>query len=171
MADVLTPYLKRPTIEEYMMVLAITASSRASCIRRRVGCILVNELNHVVATGYNGPPSGVTNCTDTPCAGAKFKSGQGLSICQATHAEINAMNQAGKHYGIRLINRAFVTAKPCTICFNELIDWPGMEKIYYFQDYPHNYESNPNVELIDIKSILSDNSIVYTTAKLYGLEK
>ena len=168
MADVLTPYLKRPTIEEYMMVLAITASSRASCIRRRVGCVLVNELNHVVATGYNGPPSGVTNCTDTPCAGAEYPSGQGLSVCQAEHAETNAISQASSASRY-IVHRAFVTAKPCTNCFSELKKMDNLRKIYYFQDYPSSYDVGNSIELIDIKSIISNDSIVYTTAKLYGI--
>lgn len=169
MADVLTPYLKRPTIEEYMMVLAITASSRASCIRRRVGCVLVNSDNHVVATGYNGPPSGVTNCTDTPCAGAKYPSGQGLSICQATHAETNALQQASNKGAFLQFNRAFVTAKPCKNCYHELLHALSLEKIYYFQDYPSDYEVISEIDMIDIKTIIPNDSIVHTTAKLYGV--
>lgn len=57
--------MTRPTKDEYFIAMARLAASRATCLRRRVGCVLVNARGHVLATGYNGPPAGDAHC-DTP---------------------------------------------------------------------------------------------------------
>ncbi|MCA1807108.1 MAG: cytidine deaminase, partial [Actinobacteria bacterium] len=103
----------RPTKDEYFLVQAMHASSRASCVRRRVGCILVNKYDHVLSTGYNGPDAGATNCTDVPCEGATCPSGTGLTKCQAIHAEMNALLQCRDTQAIKT---AFCTTQPCEIC-------------------------------------------------------
>jgi dCMP deaminase len=62
----------------YFLKMANLASERATCKRRKVGCILVNFKKHVIATGYNGVAAGQEHCIDNPCEGAQLKSGEGL---------------------------------------------------------------------------------------------
>ena len=66
--------------------MALLVSERGTCVRRKVGCILVNKKNHVLATGYNGNPSGFSHCLDNPCKGANSTSGKDLDKCEAIHA-------------------------------------------------------------------------------------
>ncbi|HTB62109.1 MAG TPA: hypothetical protein VK737_00860, partial [Opitutales bacterium] len=47
----------RPSWDEYFMAMALLISSRSSCERLHVGCVLVSageHKNRVVAAGYNG---------------------------------------------------------------------------------------------------------------------
>ena len=79
--------------EWYFLKMAHLVSERGTCARRKVGCILVNSKKHVIATGYNGVSSNQEHCIDNPCKGARLKSGQGLDLCEAIHAEQNALLQ------------------------------------------------------------------------------
>ena len=49
----------RPDLDTWGLRLAHDVSSRATCIRRAVGCVLVDEHGEILATGYNGVASGV----------------------------------------------------------------------------------------------------------------
>lgn len=54
----------RPTRDQWAMGLAMVTSRRATCLRRQVGCVLLNERGHVLATGYNGVAAGRPHCND-----------------------------------------------------------------------------------------------------------
>lgn len=123
----------RPDIDTYFMSMSILASSRASCARRKVGCILVNERNHVIATGYNGPATGMVNCSVTPCPGAHCKSGEGLNLCEAIHAEQNALLQCQNVWNI---HTAYVTASPCITCTKLLLN-TSCQRVVFLEEYPH----------------------------------
>ena len=56
----------RETWDAYFMKMAKLASSRATCCRAKVGCVLVRH-SRVIATGYNGSPPGQPHCTDVGC--------------------------------------------------------------------------------------------------------
>lgn len=57
--------MSRPNLDQFMMMLAMTASSRTTCIRRGVGCVLANERGHVLAVGYNGVAAGLLHCNES----------------------------------------------------------------------------------------------------------
>ena len=124
----------RPSIIEYFSVMALVVSSRGTCIRRRVGCVLVSKDGKVLATGYNGVPSGFHHCIDTPCEGARFKSGKGLDKCEAIHAEQNALLQVSD---VSLIDTAYCTTAPCIHCLKLLLN-TGCKRIVFNEDYPHS---------------------------------
>ena len=46
------------------MELAQVTSRRATCLRRRVGCVLLSDRGHVLATGYNGVAAGLPHCNE-----------------------------------------------------------------------------------------------------------
>ena len=71
--------------------MAELVAERSTCRRRKVGCVLVDSNNHVVATGYNGVPTHFPHCLDEPCEGATAPSGESLEKCLAVHAEQNAL--------------------------------------------------------------------------------
>ena len=56
----------RPNWDQYFMQLASLAAQRSNCMKRRVGCVLVQE-KRVISTGYNGTPRHLTNCNDGGC--------------------------------------------------------------------------------------------------------
>lgn len=127
----------RPDIDTYFTMMAMLVASRGTCIRRQVGCVLVDAHNRVLATGYNGVPSGFTHCIDRPCLGASCKSGQGLDLCEAIHGEQNALLQCRDK---DLINAAFCTTAPCVHCVKLLLNTP-CRSIIFDEDYPHSAAS------------------------------
>jgi len=124
----------RPDITTYFLQMAMLTSTRATCCRRQVGCILVNERNHVIGTGYNGTPAGTRNCTDDdPCPGGVFQSGEGLDKCRAVHAEANALLQCKDVWEIKT---AYTTVSPCIHCVKLLMN-TSCETIVFSEEYPH----------------------------------
>ena len=107
----------RPTIQRTMMDIAKVLALRATCRKLRVGAVMVDEDYKILATGYNGVPHGMTHCTDTPCPGVHAP--KGADLCEAVHAEQNALMQCrdvGKIYTI------FVTHAPCMRCTKMLLN-------------------------------------------------
>ncbi|MBA7640071.1 hypothetical protein ES703_47735 [subsurface metagenome] len=45
----------RPSWDEYFMRITELVASRATCLRRKVGAVLVRN-KRILTTGYNGPP-------------------------------------------------------------------------------------------------------------------
>ena len=108
--------------DEYFMQIAHLVAQRATCLRRRVGAVIVKD-KRMLATGYNGAPSGLRHCLDTSCLREKLKipSGQRHELCRGLHAEQNAIIQASL-YGISVRGSSmFITNQPCVICAKMLI--------------------------------------------------
>ena len=56
----------RPNWDQYFTQLASLAAQRSNCMKRRVGCVLVQE-RRVISTGYNGTPRNLKNCNEGGC--------------------------------------------------------------------------------------------------------
>lgn len=135
--------MSRPTRDQWAMQLAQVTAQRATCCRRKVGAVLLNDRGHVLATGYNGVAAGLPHCnhhdpfheTGLPhaCAGAHARSGTNLDACQAIHAEQNALLQCRDVYSI---HTAYVTASPCVTCVKLLLN-TGCQRIVFLEEYPH----------------------------------
>jgi len=123
----------RPPADFYFLRMAKLVSERGTCIRRKVGCVFVNKKNHIIATGYNGNPSGFNHCIDYPCLGSKSKSGEDLDKCEAIHAEQNALLQCKDVYDI---DRVYTTLEPCVHCVKLLLN-TSANQIIYGEKYVH----------------------------------
>jgi len=128
--------IKRPDWTNYFMDITRLVARRSTCIRRQVGAIVVKD-KRILATGYNGVPTGLPHCEDVGCIREqnKIPSGQRHELCRGLHAEQNTIIQAAFH-GIS-INGAtlFCTTLPCSICLKMLIN-AGIREIFYEQGYP-----------------------------------
>ena len=125
--------MSRPSIDEYFLNIAKVVATRGTCARRKVGAVLVDHRKHILATGYNGPPVGMMNCTEVPCAGAKMASGTGLDSCQAVHAEANALLQCSSPHEIKTL---YCTTSPCIHCVKMLLNTSCTE-IVFLEQYSH----------------------------------
>lgn len=125
---------RRPTRVEWAAMLALVTASRGTCIRRQVGCVLLDHRGHVLSTGYNGPAAGMQHCIDVPCAGANYASGRGLDACQAIHAEQNALLQCPNIYDIKT---CCVTTSPCMHCAKLLMN-TSCQEIFFLEPYPES---------------------------------
>jgi dCMP deaminase len=72
-----------------------------------------------------------SHCIDTPCPGAHLKSGEGLDICKAIHAEQNALLQCRNVYEIKYV---YTTLSPCIHCVKLLLN-TSAEGIITFEKY------------------------------------
>lgn len=138
MSDVKNPALAvgLPNLEEYYMMMAFIAASRANCLNRAVGSVLVSPDNgSIIATGYNGVPKGLPHCQTCRRRNEGYGPGEGLHRSRATHAEANVITQAAK-YG-RAVEKSimYVTDLPCSDCCKLIIN-SGIKKVVYCKEYP-----------------------------------
>jgi dCMP deaminase len=125
----------RPSWDEYFMDITGIVASRSTCLRRRVGALLVKE-HRIVATGYNGAPAGIRHCLETGCLREKLgiPSGQRHELCRALHAEQNVLIQAARH-GISVADSVlYCTNMPCLICAKMIIN-AGVRAVVYAEAY------------------------------------
>ncbi|MCR4392316.1 MAG: cytidine/deoxycytidylate deaminase family protein [Candidatus Acetothermia bacterium] len=127
---------QRPTWDEYFIQLSRLVSSRSTCLRRRVGAVLIKD-KHIISTGYNGAPRGLPHCLELGCLREenRVKSGERHELCRATHAEANAIVQAALHGVSTAGATLYCTTAPCAICAKMLIN-AGVARIVYEEGYP-----------------------------------
>ena len=117
------------------MSITEMVASRSTCLRRRVGAILVKE-KRILATGYNGAPAGLPHCEVVGCLreNSHIPSGTRHELCRGLHAEQNAILQAA-HYGISIAGSVlYCTNKPCVICAKMIIN-AGITQVIYGEGY------------------------------------
>lgn len=113
----------RPSWDDYFMKIADDVASRATCVRRSVGAVIVKD-KRILTTGYNGPPAGITHCTKETCVRDRLNipSGERHELCRGLHAEQNAIIQAALH-GVSINGaKIYITHQPCSICAKMLIN-------------------------------------------------
>lgn len=125
----------RPSWDDYFMKIAHDVASRATCIRRKVGAVIVKN-KWIVSTGYNGAPMNISHCTDKSCLRSKYNvpSGERHELCRGLHAEQNAIIQAALH-GVSIEGATiYCTHQPCSICTKMLIN-SGIKKFVFSSPY------------------------------------
>ncbi len=125
------PSKSRPSWDEYFMKLAHEVAARTTCMRRAVGAIVVKD-KRILATGYNGVPTGISHCDEVGCLRSQLgvPSGQRHEICRGLHGEQNAIIQAAK-YGINIADSTiYVTTQPCVVCAKMIINAGIVEVVY-----------------------------------------
>ena len=150
--------------DDYFMLIAKLVSTRSTCLKRRVGAVIVKD-KRILATGYNGQLPEVPHCGEHPCDKCPsdyicsdydlqyiscafhvfgdrpipcWKEQKGnRRYCRAIHAEANAILQAAK-MGISLKGTVlYCTLKPCSDCI-KMIASVGIKRVYYELDYYHD---------------------------------
>lgn len=129
---------KRPSWDEYFMEIAQVAAKRSVCVRRQIGAVIVKD-SRILATGYNGVPSGIIHCSERGCYRDQHNipSGQRHELCLGLHAEQNAILQAALH-GVSIKDSIiYITHQPCIICAKMIIN-AGIKRVVFQGDYPDN---------------------------------
>jgi dCMP deaminase len=145
-------------------MLAKLAATRSTCLAFPVGAVIVKN-KQVLATGYNGPPSGSEHCISQ---GFCYP---GLASCDASkdlpsravHAEANAVAQAAKH-GIATTGASiYVTLEPCLSCL-KLVMSAGIREIYY--ETPFMGKGSAQVRDLFIKESLIQIKQIHLTKEI-----
>ncbi len=141
---------KRPTIDEYFMKMAHLSKTRSTCLRRKVGAVIVMD-KRVLSTGYNGAPKGLVHCRDVGCVreNLNIPPGERHELCRGVHAEQNAIIQAAV-FGTSIKDGIiYTTNHPCVVCAKLLIN-SCIKEIVYDNDYVDDLA----------KEVLSQSSVV-----------
>ena len=126
---------ERPSWDDYFMSITALVARRSTCLRRDVGAVLVRE-RRILATGYNGAPTGMRHCLDRGCLRDQLgvPSGERHELCRGLHAEQNAIIQAALH-GVSIKGaHLYCTNHPCVICVKMIVN-AGIVKITYRDGY------------------------------------
>ena len=131
--------LRRPSWDDYFMNLAQHVATRSTCLRHHVGAVLIRN-KRILATGYNGAPSGMKHCLEIGCIRDQLKipSGTKQEICRAIHAEQNAIVQCAVYGVSSNESTLYITHQPCTICAKIIIN-AGVKRIVFQKPYPDAY--------------------------------
>lgn len=124
-------YLReRPGWDEAFMLAAYEAANRSSCRYIWTGSVLVKD-KRIIASGYNGAPTGIRNCLERGCRkdeiGIEFQNRR-TGNCRGTHAERNAMDQIARPNlkGASLYTVVF----PCSDCAKTIVG-NEIREVYY----------------------------------------
>jgi len=115
--------LTRPDSDEYFLKIASVVAERSTCRRHHVGAVAVRN-KHILATGYNGAPSGLKDCLELGCLRDEqgIPSGERQELCRGIHAEQNVIIQASLH-GVTLEGSTiYATHTPCILCAKMLVN-------------------------------------------------
>jgi len=137
--------------DTYYHRICRAVASKSPCHSRQIGAILVKE-NVVVATGYNGPARGYLHCADScPRKDIGLKSGEGLNLCPAVHAEVNCIISAARVgtsvSGSTLYMNCII---PCKDCMSLLVN-AGVREIVVDDIIAYHEMSLPVAESAGIK--------------------
>jgi dCMP deaminase len=117
--------IMKEKIKKAHMEAAYAYSKASTCVRRKVGCIIVDG-DRTVSIGYNGTPPGEDNvCEIDP----------NTTKPNVIHAEANALNKLGNEAeGMSL----FCTSAPCFDCAELIMD-AKISHVYYHEVYRNSY--------------------------------
>lgn len=124
--------MERISKDVYFMLLAEVVSLRATCLRHKIGSVVVTD-GEVQSSGYNGAPRNMQHCIDGECIRdiQKIESGTQIQQCRGCHSEWNSINQAGSRARGGTL---YVTHQPCVVCSKLAIN-AGIKRIVYIHEY------------------------------------
>ena len=118
----------KPKFIDYFMKFAELTSTLSYAKRLQVGAVIVKG-NQVIATGYNGMPTGWENTCETEIEDGVLKTKQ-----EVLHAETNAIAKVAQSTESSQGATLFCTHAPCIDCA-KLIYQAGIETVYYKETY------------------------------------
>lgn len=134
----------RPDWDNYFIEIAKVVASRATCMRRRYGAVIVKD-RVIISTGYNGSPRGDDNCIDTGiCVRNTYNvpAGERYELCVAVHAEQNAivnappdrMNESTIYIAGFEEDNSAANGHPCLLCRRMIKNSRISEVVYLDKD-------------------------------------
>jgi dCMP deaminase len=118
------------------MKITHLVSERSTCLRRKVGAIIVKD-KRIISTGYNGAPKGISHCLEIGCMRDSLgvPSGERHELCRGAHAEQNAIIQAAGSGSNIEGATMYCTDSPCSTCAKMIIN-AGIERLVLGKRYP-----------------------------------
>lgn len=91
--EIIHQYYAKGSWSDYFVNILKEVSERASCLRRKVGAIAVAD-RRIIATGYNGTPSGIAHCEKVGCLRIEkhVPSGERHEICMDGDTKVKLLD-------------------------------------------------------------------------------
>ncbi len=126
--------MTRPSWDEVAIAIAVAASPRGECLRRRVGAVVMAPDYSILSVGVNGVPAGQPSCLDGACPrafsdvapGSSYDTGAGA--CIANHAEASALLRSDPVR--RQGGTVAVSTEPCDGCLR-LMRASGVRRVIW----------------------------------------
>lgn len=132
---------ERITKDEYYLGISEAVAQRSTCLRRKYGCVIVNN-DEIISTGFNGAPRGEANCCDLGVCRRDVlgvAKGERYELCRSVHAEQNAIISASRRdmlgatlyitgLEVQDVGHKYANPEPCMIC-QRFIKNAGIEKV------------------------------------------
>ena len=131
--------------DTFFMDVALRAAMMSSCPSRSVGAVVVAD-RRIVATGFNGVPSGYPHPSSCKRRDLCIPSGERLDLCVCIHAEANAIANAARSGACLASSKLYCTHKPCQQCMGLIVN-AGISEVVYLNLYPEGYDAS-NVDAI-----------------------
>lgn len=162
----------RPSWDEYFMSITRLVGGRSTCLRRKVGAVIVKD-RRILATGYNGPPAGLPHCDETGCVREELRipSGERHELCRGIHAEQNAIIQSA-NYGTGIHGATiYTTYHPCSVCAKMIIN-AGISRVVIDDRYPDELAADllaeAGIEVITLSDLSADAAVVGASQDVPG---
>lgn len=126
------------TIDHNFLNLAsLYAKQNAGCLKVRVGSVILNEQDRVIAMGcnksdYNNFCTSTKTCLREELYGNRSKAHRAPSDCRAIHSEIDAICSAGRDLRGCTI---YITRYPCENCARAIVA-AGIKNVIYGRSEP-----------------------------------
>ena len=165
------PHSKRPDKFEHYLNRARVAAERSTCLRRKIGAIIVKD-GVEISSGYVGSPRGTEHCIDTgSCIRRELgiTPGERYELCRSVHAEQNAIINAARAGVTILAGEMYISSErikgqyneksgetrkmygPCIICAKMIIN-AGLAAVHMQEEGV----GTRTYTLEDLKQILAD---------------
>ena len=137
----------RENIHQYFMNIAHAVKTRSTCIKRKVGAIIVKN-KKIISTGYNNPSTGLSNCNSKNCL-----LDNNHKCLRAIHSEVNAILQAPPDE--RIGATMYVTTQPCANCQLAILN-SGIVRVIYDEEHTpkYNWFENTHVKCQSLHEVL-----------------
>jgi dCMP deaminase len=146
----------RPSWDTYFMEIASLVATRSTCLRRKVGAVIVRD-KRILATGYNGAPRGLPHCLDVGCLREKLNipRGERHELCRGIHGEQNAIIQAATFGSSIDGGILYTTHFPCSLCVKMVLN-ASIKRVFYIEGYPDDLAKSMaeegGLEVIQLKN-------------------
>ena len=131
----------KPKFIDYYMKIAEVTSTLSYAKRLNVGAVIVKD-NQILATGYNGMPSGWENVCEHEVEG------QLVTKPEVLHAETNAIAKVAQSTESSQGSTLFCTHAPCIECA-KLIYQSGIKTVYY----KDQYRSDAGLKFLELSGV------------------
>ena len=151
--------------DEYFMGVAMLSAMRSKDPNSQIGACIINEKNHIVATGYNGFPIG---CSDDNLPWAREGDKLDTKYIYVVHAEANAItNSTVSLNGCKI----YLALYPCNECA-KLIIQSGIKEVIYMSDkYAHLDEYVASKKMLSMAGVRTRQFFPKNKTLLIDFEK